>query len=227
MGRLIRGAGALLVYFCVATVLTLLVGLAYGFATGALAPDRMQQMLAVLHGTPAAAPTAEKTHQVQTPVTEQPSLDAQQEQRSAAWRDMELRERILGDVLGELKKLQAALEDEKDRFDTYAKAFKATLASERTEAVAKGRQEFQAIVESMKPKQAKEQLLIQYKAGKADVVVEVLKNMEETRRAKIVAEFKAADDSKVLGEILESIRNPEVGLIDDTLKALNQPGPSS
>jgi flagellar motility protein MotE (MotC chaperone) len=227
MGKLIRGAGSLLVYFCVATVLAQLVGLAYGFATGALAPDRVQQMLAVVHGTPVAAPVEEKEHAKQSPIIEQPSLDVQQEQRSAAWRDMELRERILGDMLGELKKLQAALEDEKDRFDTYAKAFKATLTSERTEAVAKGRQEFQAIVESMKPKQAKDQLLIQYKAGKADVVVDVLKNMEETRRAKIVAEFKAADDSKVLGEILENIRNPEVGVIDDTLKALSQPGPAS
>jgi hypothetical protein len=184
-------------------------------------------MLAVLHGTSSDAPVAEKSQEKQTPVTEQPSLDAQQEQRSAAWRDMELRERILGDVLGELKKLQAALEDEKDRFNRVANAFNAKLKEDREGAVSRGRQEFQAIVESMKPKQAKDQLLIQYKAGKADVVVEVLKNMEETRRAKIVAEFKAADDSKVLGEILESIRNPEVGLIDDTLKALNQPGPSS
>ncbi|MEX0586248.1 MAG: hypothetical protein WD176_06375, partial [Pirellulales bacterium] len=193
MGRIMRGAGSLLVYFCVATVLAQLVGLSYGLATGAFAPERMQQLLAAWHGAPATSSTTAAAASKQLPSTEQPSFDAKQELRSATTRDMELRERILGDMLGEFKKLQAALEDEKERFAQVDKAFKANLKMQREGAVAKGRQEFQAIVESMKPKQAKDQLLIKYRAGNIDVVVDVLKSMEETRRAKIVAEFKAAD----------------------------------
>jgi hypothetical protein len=75
----------------------------------------------------------------------------------------------------------------------------------------------------MKPKQAKEQLLLKFKEDKIEVVVETMKNMEETKRAKVLTEFKTPEDQEILAKILEHIRSPSVNIVTDTLRELNEP----
>jgi hypothetical protein len=209
---------ALAVYFCVATVLTQLLGVGYAMIRGVVTPDRLEHVLAILHGVemvpassrPAAAPTESDR--------EQPSLDMMERIKSLKWRDFELRENVLLDTLAELKKLQSMLEEEKDRFNNVTKAFEKQLQDRETGEIAKGRQEFQRIVENMKPKQAKDQMLMKHKDGRIDVVVEVLRGMEESKRAKIVTEFKTAEEAKVLSEVLERIRDPDIAWIQNARK---------
>ena len=219
MGRLMGLSAALFAYFCVATVLAAAVGVGYALATGAIGERQFEQMLAVVHGVD-LVPSTTASHQAEREARqEQPSLDAIAETRAIKTRDLELREKILHDALSELKKLQLALEQEKDRFEQFRISFRAQLDDEATAEEQQGIREFQSLVESMKPKQAKEQLLLKQKAGKLDLVVEVLRGMEETKRAKIIAEFKTEEENLVLSEVLEKIRvSPKQRLIDEARK---------
>ena len=227
MGRLIGLAGALLAYFCVATVLAAALVMGYALATGAIGPRQLEQMLAVIHGVdmnPGATAIQEADRESRQ---EQPSLDAIAEARAVKTRDLELREKILHDALSELKKLQLALEQEKDRFEQFRISFRAQLDEEANAEEQQGLREFQSLVESMKAKQAKEQLLLKHKAGKLDLVVEVLRGMEETKRAKLIAEFKTDEENLVLSEVLEKIRvSPKLRSINDARKGPTNEPPS-
>jgi hypothetical protein len=222
MGRLIALAGALFAYFCVATVLAVALGLGYALTTGALGEKQLEQMLALLHGVDLVPADAARKAADGAARVEQPSLEAIAEARAVKSRDLELREKILQDAVSELKKLQLALEAEKDRFEKFRISFHAQLNDEAKAAQLQGLREFQSLVENMKPKQAKEQLLLKHKAGSLDLVVDVLRGMEEAKRAKIIAEFKSAEESQVLSEVLEKIRvSPKLPLIEDTRRSLD------
>jgi len=226
MGRLIGMAGALLAYFCVATVLAAALGLGYALASGAIGNKQLEQMLALLHGVDLVPADAARKDAEGVARQEQPSLDAIAEARAIKSRDLELREKILQDAVSELKKLQLALEAEKDRFEKFRISFRHQLDEEAKSAEQQGLREFQSLVESMKPKQAKEQLLLKHKAGSINLVVEVFRGMEEAKRAKLIAEFKTPEESQVLSEILEKIRlHPKLPLIEDTRRSIDPGGP--
>jgi hypothetical protein len=224
MGRLIAGLSVLIGWSCFATVASLLIVVGYGFAKGYVGPDKLEQMAAIAHGVEMV--TKREAEQLATGQTsaDRPSLEAVEIRRAAIAANMELRENNVRDMVNEFKKLQRALEEEKDRFGQIVSAYKTGLEDEKKKAVAEGRRQFQSIVESMKPKQAKEQLLIKYKEQKVEVVVEAMKNMEETKRAKVLAEFKSVEDQEILAKILENIRNPGVAAVNDTLNKLDAPG---
>jgi hypothetical protein len=226
MGRLIGMAGALLAYICVATVLAAALGLGYALSSGAIGQKQLEQMLALVHGVDLVRADAARKDAADGARQEQPSLEAIAEARAVKSRDLELREKILQDAVSELKKLQLALEAEKDRFDQFRKSFRAQLDEEAKSAEQQGLREFQSLVESMKPKQAKEQLLLKHKAGSLNLVVEVIRGMEEAKRAKLIAEFKTQEESQVLSEILEKIRlHPKLPLIEETRKSIDPSGP--
>lgn len=224
MGRLIGMLGALFAYFCIATVLTATILGVYGLASGKLGPKQVEQIAAVLHGVDLTARGAASSDAKDKPKSEQPSFEAVTERRAMRWQEFELREKIVQDTLNELRTLQVALAKEKDRFAKFAEAFQHGLNEQEQKAQDEGRRAFQALVENMKPKQAKEQLLLQYKAGKTDVVVETFRDMEEAKRAKIIAEFKDTTDAQILADILDRIRrNPKQTLIEQTRQKVNTP----
>jgi hypothetical protein len=223
MGRLVGGLSVLVGWSCFATVVALAIVVGYAWTKGYLAPDKLETMAAVAHGVE-MLPKREAERQATKKATqEKPSLEAVELHRAALTSDLELRENMVRDMLAEFKKLQRALEEEKDRFGTVVSAFEARLNDAKSEAVKEGRRQFQSIVESMKPKQAKEQLLLKYKENKIDVVVESLKNMDEAKRVKVLTEFKSAEDQEILAKILENIRSPGLAEINDALDKLKAP----
>jgi hypothetical protein len=223
MGRLIGGLSVLIGWSCFATVVSLAIVVGYALSKGYVDPTKIDQMAAIAHGVEFVSKReAEKLATAQV-TTEKPSLEAIEMRRAAIAANMELRENNVRDMVNEFKKLQRALEEEKERFGQIVNAYKNGLEEEKKKAVDEGRRQFQSIVESMKPKQAKEQLLLKFKENKVDVVVETMKNMEETKRAKVLTEFKTPEDQEILAKILELIRNPAVNVLNDTIKNLDTP----
>ena len=81
------------------------------------------------------------------------------------------------------------------------------------------------IIGSAKPKQAKEQLVQMLDNDELDIVVALLAALPDTKRSKIIAEFKTPNEAEQLGQILRRMREgyPDVALPEETLKQLELP----
>lgn len=221
MGKIIEKLSALFVYFCIATVLALVILLGYVLGTGTIDGGKLDKMLMIAHGVELVAPSDMGKLAGSKQSQEEASLDRVEHLRSVKWRAFEMRENNLLIMLTEFKQLRNELVVKREEFSFIVATAKADLEKQRQQAVDTGRREFEAIYASMKPKQAKTQLLMDYTKGKVETVVEVLKGMEESKRAKIVAEFKSEDDQKILNEILDNIRNPDLIRINKALRDIS------
>jgi len=223
VGRLLSGVTALLVYFSVATLLTAATGAAYLRFTGKLDNHKIQKLLAIARGQEehATAPEA-KNPAANDPV--QTSYQERAEARGLAARDLELREQALKGGLGLIQSEKDIVLSEKERFDGRVSAFHKQLDALRAEALLSGRGNVRQILENMKPKQAKEQVLKMIEVEEMNEVVLLLSSLPTSKQAKIVSEFKSEEEASKLGEILRLIRQsvPEVSLIDRTKQQINK-----
>jgi hypothetical protein len=135
-----------------------------------------------------------------------------------------LREQSLTNDVAVVKSEYEKLIDEKDRYERIKAAFRAQLDELHEGVLANNRETARLILESIKPKQAKDQVLRMVKEGEMDDVVSILSLMPTTRRAKIIGEFKTEEEAATLAEILQLIREgvPEAKLIEDAQRQLDQ-----
>jgi hypothetical protein len=229
MGRLLGAVAAIISAVCVATVISAALGLGYLRQQGKLGEKTLLKLIAVVNGietTPAPAPRNELDD---GSGSEEASLEHVARQRALKSRDIELREQALSDNLSIVRTEYAKLIDEKDRYERIKTAFRAQLDEERQGVLATNREVVRGILENMKPKQGKEQILRMVKDGEMADVIKILSLMPSAKRAKIVGEFKTEQESETLAEILKQIRDgvPEERLIDEAEKALDQPDASA
>jgi hypothetical protein len=229
IGRLLGALSALISAVCVATVIAAVLGLAYLRQQGKLDEKTMLRLIAVVNGvetSPASAPLRPVTDD---PGSEQASLEHVARQRALKSRDIELREQALSDNLSIVRTEYAKLIDEKDRYERIKAAFRAQLDEERQGLLATNREVVRGILETMKAKQAKEQILRMVEDGEMADVIKILSLMPSASRKKIVGEFKTDEEAKTLADILKQIREgvPEEGLIEEAEKALTQPDASA
>jgi hypothetical protein len=238
MGRLLGMLSAAVVYLCVATVITLVVMLGYAYTKGFIDKDKLNKMAAVAQGidtnptapTPpinAAGASAEIVKQADT--HEQPSLDELEMRRAIQTRHLELREQAVQTQMEQLRADQSKLTDDKQTYDRQKAAFEKQLAALHDGAQAAGRDNIRIIWESIKPKQAKDQIIQMIDAREQDDVVAILTAMPVTKRAKIIGEFKSDEETKKLDDILDLIRQgmPEEKVINKTQQQLTKASPTA
>jgi hypothetical protein len=227
IGRLLHSAGAALTYFCVATVLTQIILAVVIVSKWQLDRERVAQMLAIAYGVDLFAMREVAEKEREQPPAEQPSYDQVLEARAAKMRDLELREQTLQDDLAQLRMKQDKTADELKRTQQLKESFDAALRAQREGATATGTEEVRRILETIKPKQAKELLVQMLDDKRLDEVVVLLAAMPDARCAKIVGEFKTAEDRERIGEVLRRIREgvPTAEIADETLKKLAPPKP--
>jgi len=86
-----------------------------------------------------------------------------------------------------------------------------------------GLETVRAILGTIKPQQAKEQLVGMLKDGELDQVVAILSEMSDSKRAKIIGEFKTPEENEMIGQVLEHLRKG--GQLSELAnEALNQAG---
>lgn len=216
MGRLLGSIGALVLYVCLGAVL----GLAgvYGYLTkqGFLTPAKLAEMKAVmLDFQPESIKAAERA-KATVPV---PTLDEVARAKAQLQRDLELREQTLRSRAEQLRSERAQFIEEMKSFDRRKEQFEAELTKLRDDTISEGQTNARQILETIKPKQAKDQLLRMIEADAQDAAVTTLALMSPARRAKVIAEFKSPDDNRKLADILRRIREaePEAGVIDKTV----------
>jgi flagellar motility protein MotE (MotC chaperone) len=213
---------------CIATMLTLLLGLAYGWTHGYLDKEKLNRVVEVVRGedVPHGAETADKP-KAPPQAEEQPSYDDIERSRGVKTRDLELREQSVESGIERIRFETRKLTDERDRYDLLKTSFEKVLKDRRNDAILAGRENIRLIWENIKPKQAKEQILQMIEQGQQNEVVAILSSISITKRAKIISEFKTEDESKKLEEILRLIREgiPDVLPIDQTREELKKFNP--
>jgi len=224
MGRMIKGALALATYFCVATALTVLGGFGWLWSHGHLNDQKIAVMVAVARGDPISIGKGSTDGVTTDPNPEQPSLDEVLRLRALKLRDIELRESQINSRFGNLRAEQAKLFNNNDRYLLMKNAFKHELDALREGALAASQENARLILENMKPKQAKDQLMRMIESQEMDAVVTLLSAMPIATRKKIITEFKEEAEITAVADILKLIRQgaPEVPVIDQQINQLNQ-----
>jgi hypothetical protein len=226
--RTFRLAVAIVVCFCVATCIaeTILVG--YVWNSGKLNRDKLVQMVAVAHGIDLAQRREEPGPAPQPPPTEQVSLEEIARVRAIHVRQLELREQALKNAMDQIRFDQEKLADQRKRYKQQKEEFDSRLLAMEKDARSGGAADVAAIMEKIKAKQAKEQILKMLNDREIDAVVVLLAGMQDSKRAKIIGEFKTPDESEKLREVLRRIREgePRASLAEKTQKQLN-PAPTT
>ncbi len=209
--------GSLVGYICIATILSLLLGIGYALSTGLLTKSKLDEIAAVIAGVERSETKQVKT--VKTDETsEQPSLDDMEQKRAVKTRDIEMRELSVSNGINRIAYETAQLQRERADYDKLRSQFDDRLNSLLGTAKDQGMENVRLIWETIKPKQAKEQILQMIEANEEPEVVKILSAMPIAKRAKIVGEFKTEEEAKKLQRIVELIRQgvPDAKLIEDT-----------
>lgn len=227
-----RMLGTGLLYFCVATVLAQAVVAGMLWWKGAFADDRVVAMFAALHGIHPERPGEEKaaTAAQEEHPHEQPSLEEISQQRLLASLDLSLRETTLDKALLDLRTLEQQIVTENKRLEQWQDGMDQRIARAENTVLESSLLEVQQTLMVMSPKQAKEQILKMLSPGPdgKDIramndVVRMFKTMPLDRRKKIMGEFKTAQESEKLKDILCEMRlSPvELNLLRDSRKQLD------
>ena len=131
MGKLISSGGAMVVYLCVATMLTTAIVFGYLWAHGYLDEAKLNRIVAVVRGTDVVAPVIERT--TKTPQSaEQPSIEDVEWQRAIKSRQIELREEEVDRNIEGVRFEQRKLSDERTQYELLQKGFQQLLTRRQT-----------------------------------------------------------------------------------------------
>ena len=229
MGKIIGLLSTLFVYFCIATVFAQVIVVGYALGTGTIDNGKLDKMLAIAHGAEMvaldAAGSAKQSGSGE--MQDQASLEYVDLLKSMKWRAFEMRENNLLNMMTELKRLKGELETKRDDYSHIIASAMEDLEKQRKEELGEAKRDFEEIYAGMKPKQAKQQLLMDIEDGKIASVVDVLAGMEKSRRDRIIAEFKSQEEADILHKILNRVRNPDVAIYDKAIQKIRAGNPDN
>ena len=212
IAKVAKNVGPAITYVCIATCLTLLIGVSYSVATGIFTRDKVMQMLAIAYGVALPQSAGEADPLIAGEDHEDASLDDVVERRALKSLDLDLRQQAVQKGVDQLQMMQAELISEKERYNNLRDSFDTAMETINKKEEDKSLLEVQRTLEILPPKQAKEQILriIQEPAqddkDPMEVVVKIVKAMALDKRKKILTEFKTEEEVQYLADILRRIR---------------------
>ena len=213
MKNLLKIVWMLVLCVCVGTIITQMLLAAVLWPKMKLNRERISQIASIAQGVDVAA-----KEEVKGPPqleSEQASYQEIVEARAVKYRNLELREQQLRNNLVQVQTEESKLADEAKKCKQLADSFKAQLEDVRKTATSTGMDDVLRTLVSIKPKQAKEQLLVMLDNKEIDTVVSLMRQMPDKKRANIIAEFKS-DEKEKLSEVLRRLREgqPEIKAVD-------------
>ncbi len=205
MQRFIGILAPLVAYFAVATLLAQILLLGIATWRWDLGRDRLVQILALAQGVDLFAMRETAMVKAEDVVTEQVSFDEIRATRALKYRNLERREQALASALAQFRTEQQNLAEERRRLTTARDAFEAELNELREGAVARGMDDVRRILQSVRPAQAKAQLIEMLNNDELDTVVVLLAEMADQRRSRIIGEFKTPQEQAMIAEVLQRI----------------------
>jgi hypothetical protein len=221
-----RKLGLMFALFCVGTVLTQGMLLAYWAATGQIDKDKIGRMIAVAQGTesnPAATAAATDGKNDKGP-TEPSSFDELDQLRSLKLRLVDLREENLKGGIVLMGGIKAHVDNERTWYSSIYANFYEELKKLREGAIREGRDRIREILEADSPKLAKDQIMQIIADNKIDDVVAILPAIPTSKRAKIISAFTSEEERAKLQTVLRMILEgyPDTTLVAKTKQDLEQ-----
>lgn len=224
MGRALGLLGALISSICIASMLVLVAAIGYLWMSGLLNERKWSKIMAVVQGLDVdAVRAAAQLERREREQGVQPSLSELARARAARSRDLELREQASSSLLDELRAERLKLTEETSRYKRVKSDFESQLQQLREAALSTNQETVRLIIENIKPRQAKDQLMRMVRNHQMAEAVTTLSAMPIARRAKVISEFKTEEESERLAEMLKMIREaePELNLIDGARSKLD------
>ena len=224
IGKLMGVMLSLIAAVCVATVIAATALIGFYANSWKVTGERFVQAVAILQGKspesllPPPPPKREND-------SDQPAYDQILAAQSLKARDLEQREMTLRTNITQFQEELNKIVEEKKRVQLVRDDLQAKLDEMSNSASTAGTENVLQTLQTLKPKQAKELLTQRLEKGDSDVVVKLLASMSDSKRAKIIAEFKSAAEMEQIGEVLNRLRlgQPTAGMVDDSGKKLQPP----
>jgi hypothetical protein len=225
VGRILRAMFTLLLYFSLATLIAETIVVGHLVSHWQIDAGKLGAMIAAAQGIELPRAGEAARPEPETPSTEQVSYDQVLEARAVKDKNLQLRELALANALAQFRSDQRKLSEEQTRYAAQRRDYEGKLDATSKGALATGREQVASLLQSLKPKQAKDILLNMLENNEMDEVVLLLSGMADAKRAKIVSEFKTADETKKIEEVMRQIRQgiPVAPLADQAKQQLGQP----
>jgi hypothetical protein len=213
-----RGLGSLFAYVCIATLLAQICGLFLLIGSGRIQKTDVSYAIGIMTGVEKIPDSTLQASTTVEPEIVQPSVEQIASQRAIISRDIELREAELRRMLERLKIQRINLERDERTHTRIKEAFEAELKKIREGVIADGTENVRLVLENIRAKQAKEELVQMIEKKEINEVVLLLSAMPATKRAKIFTEFKTREEIEHMDEILRLMRKgvPEVNVVEKT-----------
>jgi hypothetical protein len=228
MKRVVQIITVLGAAFCVATVIAATAVVSYVGIKYHIDREKLAKIVAAAQGVTPAAKPEDVTPGKEEVHPEQVSYDQILEARAVKVRNLELREQALKNGLDQLRFEQNKFSGEQAEFAKTRQAFTEQVAAIKKRDTAVG---FDTVVRdlgAMKPKQAKEEILLMLQRNEDKQVVSLLLPMSDSRRAKIYGEFKTPEEQEKLDGLLRLIRQgePTAEIVRGTQQELSRANPA-
>ncbi len=186
-------------YMFAATAASLLGILVVLWLKGYLTSERTYDVLAAAYGVTPQPPT-------ETAKPEDPRIayETVLERRALKGLDLDLRENALDKATSDLLNQKTKLNDDRTKYNLLLEQFEQRLAELQDGAASRAIQDVQQTILSMRPEQAKEQILKMLETEHEDEVVALLKMMPQDARKRLLSEFGTEEKDK-LYQILDKI----------------------
>jgi hypothetical protein len=227
IGKLLRLAGLVVASLSIGTVLAQAMALGYCWSQGWLEQSKLERWLAVTQGKARIVLASEEKKEETLDRQQAVALVDVARARAIKSRDFELREQSLQNQVEEFQLDRTKLAHERSRYIQIKTAFENELNELRAATLSNDAETTRLIIENMKPKQGKEQIVLMMDAGSMKAVVAMISAMAPAKRSKLLAEFKTPEENERLAKILTLIRTgePELTLIDEAKTQL-EPAPN-
>ena len=158
MGSVIKMATSVLLYACMATLISQAAVVGYFWTSGTLSRHKARQIADIMAGVDMISADMAKSAGQLDELTQQVSFEDIVQHRVAKSLDLDLREQAVGKGLTDLRALATQLKEDTRRFDVRREAFNDNLT--RLEDGAKGNaiNEVRLTLEALRPRQAKDQM---------------------------------------------------------------------
>jgi hypothetical protein len=221
IGKLLGILISLIAAVCVATVISAVALIMFYSQSWKVNHARLVQALAILQGKSPESlvppPPPKKAND-----SEQPAYDQVLNAADLKRLDLDKREMAIRANIQQFQEQLDKIAEVKKHVESVRDDLQATLDEMKIGVKAKGAEDVALLLQSLKPNQAKELIKMRLEKGETDVVVKLLSDMSDSKRAKIIAEFKEKTEMEQIGEVLNRIRQgqPTVDVLDDTGKKL-------
>jgi hypothetical protein len=223
IGKLLGMLITFIAAVCVATVISAAVLVFYYAQSWKVSKERAGQAMAILQGTSPEAllpPAPPKK-----PDAEQPGYEKLFAEHDLERLQVDQKQAAIRSLVNQFQNQLDKVEIERKRVQSVSDDLQAKLDEMKNSANDAGMATVEETLEKLKPKQAKELIMQRLDKGDIDVVAKMLTNMSDGKRAKIIAEFKSAEDMDKIGVVLNRIRQgqPTTEMADQTEKKLQSP----